>query len=201
MKRSEIINLTQSLIVQGSIDPLWSNAEWSLMFDEAVDLFHEKLIESDLGFFIVRDQEIERIPEIMAWQLPADLHHILFAYDKSGEIQSADKEPEGAMTGYIVVDDKLRLVEWRDSPPDQVKIHYVKWPKELPDWDGGEDPDTEEYNLDYPFNTKRAGRVLARIIQVIAETKDSSLTQNQLSHASSIIDNYVDHLTSRTEDF
>jgi hypothetical protein len=170
------------------------------MFCEAVELIHEDLIDSELGYFVVRDHLIDCIdPDKKLYQLPEDLHHILFVRDQQGEIQSADKEQEGTMAGYVVVDDKIQLVSWNGRPSDQLTIHYIKWPKELPDWTGDTDPDTEEYQLDYPLSTPKAGRVLARIIQIVAETKDETATPTTMSHVSSIIDGFVNHLSSRTE--
>jgi hypothetical protein len=131
--------------------------------------------------------------------LPEDLHHVLFVRDSRGEIQSAAKEEEGTMTGYILIDETLQLVSWSAQPPSELLIHYVKWPKELPEWTGVEDPDTEEFILDYPLRTLRAGRVLARIIQVIAETKDETTNSLTMNHVSSLINGFVNHLSSRTE--
>ena len=198
MKRSKIIELAQELLVQGSIDPFWTTAKWDIMFNEAVDMVHEQLIDGDTGFFLTRNAQLVK-DENDHYPLPENMHHIRYLEDSTGEIQSAMLEDEGTMTGYVIVDNHLELVDWRGSLPETLTCHYVRNPKEMTPWNGTEDPDEPEFIPDPPLDTARGARVIARIMQLIAQGEDGTLGPANVAHASGIINRFVDHLEARSE--
>ena len=161
MIRSDIINLAKKLIMQGDIDPLWSNEEWSMFFDEAVDIVHEALVDSETGFYEVRDYVIEP-DENGKYQLPEDFYSMIFVRDSMGRLEhlSVDVERNYGTTGYIILGDVLEIRN-ADSRLTPIYIDYYKLPKSMPIYEGGSDEgnsvsnNPDDFVPDPPLNTLR----------------------------------------------
>lgn len=198
MKRSEIINLGQGLILQGKIDPLWSAAEWDMIFAEAIDLMHESFVDSESDYFICRDYTLTLTDG--KYPLPADFYSMIWLWDDRGQIQAIDNEDRKLHNtqGFGLEDDNLVLFNF-DSPPATIQCDYYRLPKEIPVWDGGIDMSGDEYIPDSPFNTLRGARAIARVMQVFAQNKDGTNTDASYQHARDIADRFVDRFLSRKE--
>lgn len=203
MIRSDIINLAKKLIMQGDIDPLWSNAEWSLFFDEAVDIIHEALVDSDSGYYQVRDFMIEP-DENNEYQLPEDFYSMIHVRDSLGRLEhlTPDEERKYGTTGYIILGDRL-LIRNADARLTPIYIDYYRLPKTMPLYEGGSDEgnsisnNPEDFIPDPPLNTEKGGRVLARIIQYIAQNKDGTNTEIITAHINKVVDRFTDRLYQR----
>ncbi|MBP5468380.1 MAG: hypothetical protein J6Z11_03960 [Candidatus Riflebacteria bacterium] len=203
MIRSDIINLAKKLIMQGDIDPLWSNAEWSLFFDEAVDLVHEALVDSETGYFEVRDYMIEPDEE-GKFQLPEDFYSMIYARDSLGKLEhlTIDEERNNGTTGYIILGDRLEIRN-ADSRLTPVYIDYYRLPKTMPLYEGGSDEgnsvsnNIEDFIPDPPLDTERGAKVLARILQYLAQNKDGTMTEAVSGHINRIVDRFTDRLYQR----
>lgn len=199
MKRSDIIALAKELILQGSGDPLWSYTEWGLLFCEAVDIFHEALIAADLDLFVTRGATLTLSGS--SYPLPSDLHAVKWLEDVNGPIRPVDhfSEKEDESVGFTLADENLILVNWLGDFPATLTIDYVRDPKEIATWDGNADPDTTAYDPDFPLNTARGGRSLARCMSVLARIKDGSNDQVAMEQAKAVADRFVDRLLSRRQ--
>ena len=203
MIRSDIINLAKKLIMQGDIDPLWSNEEWSMFFDEAVDLVHEALVDSETGFYEVRDYVIEP-DENGKYQLPEDFYSMIFVRDSMGRLEhlSIDVERNYGTTGYIILGDVLEIRN-ADSRLTPIYIDYYKLPKSMPIYEGGSDEgnsvsnNPDDFVPDPPLNTLRGAKVLARILQYLAQNKDGTMTETVAGHINRIVDRFTDRLYQR----
>lgn len=203
MIRSDIINLAKKLIMQGDIDPLWSNEEWSMFFDEAVDIVHEALVDSETGFYEVRDYVIEP-DENGKYQLPEDFYSMIFVRDSMGRLEhlSVDIERNYGTTGYIILGDVLEIRN-ADSRLTPIYIDYYKLPKSMPIYEGGSDEgnsvsnNPDDFVPDPPLNTLRGAKVLARILQYLAQNKDGTMTESVAGHINKIVDRFTDRLYQR----
>ena len=203
MIRSDIINLAKKLIMQGDIDPLWSNEEWSMFFDEAVDIVHEALVDSETGFYEVRDYVIEP-DENGKYQLPEDFYSMIFVRDSMGRLEhlSVDVERNYGTTGYIILGDVLEIRN-ADSRLTPIYIDYYKLPKSMPIYEGGSDEgnsvsnNPDDFVPDPPLNTLRGAKVLARILQYLAQNKDGTMTETVAGHINRIVDRFTDRLYQR----
>lgn len=206
--RSAIIGRFESLILQGNVDPLWSSTEKDFYFHEAVDLVHSALVEADLDLFVTRGAVIASNGD-GSYDLPADCYAVKWVEDSEGVYRPVDhySEKEIEQIGYSLVDETLILVNVSESDwPATLTIDYIREPKEIPEWDGTPDPETIEddadfldYQPDYPMNTARGARCLARVIQILAKTKDDSVSEAESKHVNNVIGRFVDRLISRKQ--
>jgi hypothetical protein len=198
VKRSEIIDLARSLILQGGIDPLWAAAEWDMMFAEAIDILHEAFIDSESDYFIKRDQVLTLTDG--KYPLPADFHTMIWLWDDTGHIQAVDLEDQklNEIAGFGLEDDGLVLFNFPNLPTT-LNCDYYRLPKEIPVWDGSIDMSGDTYIPDAPFNTLRGARTIARIMQVIAQSKDGTNTDAVYQHALEVADRFVNKFLSRKE--
>lgn len=205
MIRSDIINLAKKLIMQGDIDPLWSNAEWSLFFDEAVDIIHEALVDSESGYFEVRDFFIEPDEDGLGYTLPDDFYSMIYVRDPEGKLEHLDRneEHEYKTAGYIIVDNRIYLRNIEKVPYRPLTIDYYRLPKEMPLYEGGSDlgnsvsNNPEDFIPDPPLDTERGAKVLARILQYLAQNKDGTMTEAVSGHIKRIVDRFTDRLYQR----
>lgn len=203
MIRSDIISLAKKLIMQGDIDPLWSNEEWSMFFDEAVDLVHEALVDSETGFYEVRDYVIEP-DENGKYQLPEDFYSMIYVRDSIGRLEhlSMDEERKHGTTGYIILGDILEIRN-ADSRLTPIYIDYYKLPKSMPVYEGGSDEgnsvsnNPDDFVPGPPLDTLRGAKVLARILQYLAQNKDGTMTETVAGHINKIVDRFTDRLYQR----
>lgn len=199
MKRSAIIALAKELILQGSGDPAWGYREWDTLFCEAVDIMHEALTAADLDLFVTRDATISLTGDV--FPLPSDLHSVKWVSDADGPVRAVDhySEKESYGVGYTLQDENLILVNWDGPVPTTLTIDYVREPKEISAWAGSDDPDTDEYEPDFPLNTSRGARTLARVMSVMAKIKDGSNDQAGMDQANTAANRFVDRLLSRRQ--
>ena len=205
MIRSEIIDMAKRLIMQGEIDPLWSNTEWSIFFDEAVDIIHEALVDSESGYFEVRDFKIEPDEETRSYPLPEDFYSMIYCRDSLGKLEHLDKNEERKYetAGYIIVDDSILLRNIGTNILKPIFIDYYRLPKEMPEYEGGSDLGNsasnkeEDFTPDPPLNTLRGARTIARVIQLLAQNKDQTVTEAVMAHISKVVDRFTDRLSNR----
>ena len=203
MIRSDIIKLAKKLIMQGDIDPLWSDAEWSLFFDEAVDLIHEALVDSETGFYEVRDYKIEPDEEGI-YQLPEDFYSMIYVRDSMGRLEhlTIDEEHNYGTTGYIIIGNSLEIRN-ADSRLTPIYIDYYKLPKSMPLYEGGSDEGNSVSNNpgdfipDPPLDTDRGAKVIARVLQYLAQNKDGTMTEAVAGHINKVVDRFTDRLYQR----
>lgn len=206
--RSAIIGLFHNLILQGSVDPLWTAAEKDFYFNEAADMVHAALVEADLDLFITRGAVISHAGAGV-YPLPDDCYAVKWVQDAEGPYRRVDhySEQELEQVGYVLADENLLLVNVdADQCPSTLTLDYVREPKEIPAWDGTPDPETIEddadfldYQPDFPLNTSRGARCLARIIQSLAQSKDQSASQDLMAHVNSVISRFVDRMVARAQ--
>jgi hypothetical protein len=198
MKRSDIIKLAQSLLVQGQIDPLWTSAEWDLYFSEAIDLLHESFVESESDYFIRRGVELTVVNGRCS--LPTDFYSVIWLFDKTGHIPALDLDDHKRFerTGFVLEDDEIVLQNFGTFPA-KIYLDYYRLPKEIPIWDGSEDLNNDTFVPDPVFATVRGARVIARLIQIQAQSKDGTNTDAIYQHAQLVADRFVDRFLSRKE--
>lgn len=204
MIRSDIIKLAKNLIMQGSIDPLWTDAEWSIFFDEAVAILHEALVDSETGFFEEHDFKIEP-DENGKYPLPENFYSMIHVRDNLGTLEHLTEEEERdyGTTGYILVNNDL-CIRNADGHLGTIYIDYFTFPKEMPMWEGGDDsgnsvdPDPSHFIPDPPLDTPRGARAIARIMQYIAQNKDGTMSDAVSSHISGVVDRFTYRLYKRT---
>lgn len=203
MIRSDIIKMAQKLIMQGDIDPLWSDTEWSMFFDEAVGILHEALVDSETGFFEVRDFMIEP-DEDSHYPLPEDFYSMIYCRDKHSRLEHLTNEEEHdyGTTGFIIVDNHIEIRN-ADLKPVPIFIDYYKYPKEMPIWNGSSDLgnsgdiDPLTFTPDPPLDTPRGARAIARIMQYIAQAKDGTVSDVVTSHINGVVDRFTYRLYQR----
>lgn len=203
MKRSEIIKMAQKLIMQGNIDPLWTTTEWSIFFDEAVAIVHEALVDMETGYFVVKDYRIEP-DENGNYPLPDNFYSMIYARDSHGTLEHLTEEEEHVYgtTGYILVDNFLQIRNYTGSLPP-IWIDYYKFPKEMPEWNGSDDisntefTSVEDFTPDPPLHNARGARVLARIIQYIAQGKDGTLNEQVSNQINGVLDRFTYRMYER----
>lgn len=184
-------------MIQGTQDPLWSIAEWDLIFNEAIDILHENLVDADAGYFLRQNVAITK-NEDETYSLPSDLYSIVRLGDEAGTIQfGSDTEVyENLMQCFTLQDNKLILHNFA-SNPETLYLTYYKDHKDIPTWDGTVDPDTPEFTPEPPLDTNRAARTLARIMQVLAQSKDDTNSEESIAHMNNLIERFVDRLHKR----
>ena len=206
MIRSAIIKKAQSLRVQADRDDMWSNENWDMFFNEAVDMMQDALLNADSNYFEKTATLTKKSDE--TYDLPSDLDAVLSVKDSTGMIYRVTKTQEttGFANGYKLVNDTLELVNWdsQGSKPATLTMNYKHEPKTIPDWDGSDDPTTPAatallYTPDSPLNSAKAGRALARMIDILASIKDESATAEKAGLAQQMADMFVDKFLARNE--
>ncbi|MDD2998941.1 MAG: hypothetical protein PHV05_07740 [Candidatus Riflebacteria bacterium] len=178
--RSACIKRAQDKMLQGSTDPLWSNVDWSDIFQSAVMRVWSEILDLDQAFFCERKVEISHAGEGV-YNLPSDFYELLRVQEASGAgfyKVSLKDEREKLKPGWVINNGKLLIVNWTPLP-SSVFIDYRRYPKEFPDWTGVDDPENALYELDHPFNNQRGLRLFSSIIPILAKVKDESLTETE----------------------
>ena len=184
---SEIIAKAKEGIVQGDTDPMWSDDEWLDAFHEAQDMVAAQLCDADLPFYLVRDAEITASGGI--YPLPATCRSVreVRSGDDENEIYPHDENDEEESASFEIENENIRLLHWTGDQPTKLIINYRSFPD-----DDLALTDTPQF----PLNGKRGGRILARVIRMLAKVKDESATEEELSAIKIIIDNFVDRMGS-----
>lgn len=208
MLRSEIIKKAQSLRVQAERDDFWTTENWDMFFNEAVDMLQDAFLNADSNYF----EKTATITKnsLGVYPLPDDFDSVISVKDTDGLIYRVTKSQEAsqAVPGYKLVNDTLELVNWnyggQGSTPASLTLNYKHEPKIIPDWDGMDDPSDTDANIliytpDDPMGSKRGGRVLARMIDILASIKDESTTADKVAIAQQMADLFVDKFLARNE--
>jgi hypothetical protein len=140
-------------------------------------IWHE-LMDLKQNYFCKRQAPISHIGNGI-YQLPDDFFEPIWVEESNGSAfypVGIKKEREDLKTGYVINNDTLIVVNWPDNE-DTLYLDYRHYPKEMPDWAGGDDPEEEAYEPDYPLNNQRGLRIISNMIPMIAKVKDGSVTE------------------------
>ena len=141
--RKETILRAQGRILQGTVDPLFSNQEWGDYYRDAIDRVWAALLGEGEDFFVKRKISIPHAGSGL-YTLPTDFFNLLWVQESSG----APIYPSGTLhrertklrIGFRLVGANLVLVNWEESFPESLVIDYQYLPGEIPDYDGVDSP-------------------------------------------------------------
>lgn len=209
--RSTIIARAKARILQGADDPLWSAQEWGDIFQEALDRVWHELLLCNEDFFVVRKQAITHVSAGL-YTLPSDFFGLIWCEESDGSpiypVGSLYRERVDLRVGFRLLGSSLQLVNWDSSTyPTTLYIDYQQTPKEMADWAGTADPTTAgtppaaitTYEPDWPLNTQRGARLLAKIMAHIAKAKDRTMTPEEDALVSAAVDDFVSHYRNRNQ--
>lgn len=207
MVRSDIINKAREKIIQGAEDKFWTHENWNDYFHEACEIVFTEIVESNLSYYratatITKDDITGLFP------LPKDRfgNNIVYKIERvvyeGEELYFVNKKEriEYYVEGFSLFNDNIRL-ENLDVPSGKtIFIEFIKLPKEMGEWDGTCDIDSDDtFVPDPPLDGDSGGRLLARIINVLALTKDGEGSVEQTNIIESIIEKFINKINDRQD--
>mgnify|MGYP000201798808 CR=1 FL=1 len=212
LTRSKIIARARARILNGATDPMWSSQEWGDLFQDALDRVWHELLLCGEDFFVTRRATVPHVGSGV-YTLPSDFFALLWVEEPNGSpvynVGSYHLERVELKCGYRLNGQSLLLVNWDSADyPTSLVIDYQTTPKEMDDWDGTDDPTTDNgtppapittYEPDWPLNTQRGGRLLAKIMSHLAKAKDRTMTPEEDALVSAAIEDFVSHFRNRNQ--
>lgn len=199
LTRSQIIAKFDKYLLQGSVDDLWDFEEKNDAFHNALDIISDEIINNNLPYYQEFDLELT-LGTDGRYALPSRCRTVMNLWDNDGNAihQLNPKHRKQGnqhlpVEGFCLINHKVMLLNF-NSNPAVLYADVANFPTYIGDWDGTADLDEDAFKPEPPLDSERGARLIAKVMRVLAQVKDESVSEAQQAEITSLVTVFASRL-------